>query len=319
LGYAAEGSLSDGVYLITEYSVDTGTTWHSLDHQGDSFDDDRYQWFTHILPPVCENTEQLWIRWRIRNSGSSECADVDNVTVIDLPEPTVGWTLYANHFEPEEGNSTADICFNETLALFDNQGDDLDVCLALGAQYPASAGNQGLLLVDNNPTAVEASQIDTRWVPTGSDLVCSFAMAPYNLGPDNYANAWYRYDGINYLRMNGMSNAGQTDYDWFRFKWEPGALGNPDVSVAFFIPLSAGVMSTGNGIMVDDFELNWYRASHDLIGLFSDLGDGTYSANLQSDLAGTANVSCIYYGSDPPLQTDGLGDNSAAFPVTFFE
>jgi hypothetical protein len=144
-------------------------------------------------------------------------------------------------------------------------------------------------------------------------------MTANNLGAEHYANALYNYDGFTFLRMNGVGAGTTVFYDWIRFVWEPEAIGQTGIQVSFFISANSEMMDITNGILVDDFDLSWHRASHDVIGPFSDQADGTYTANIQSDLAGTANVTCIFYGSDPPLQTDGQGNNSGSFPVTFIE
>ena len=73
------------------------------------------------------------------------------------------------------------------------------------------------------------------------------------------------------------------------------------------------------GFEVDDFSFTWYRASHDLIGPFFDRGDGRYTSSISSDLEGTANISCIYYDAQTPLVTDGQGDNSASYAITFVD
>jgi hypothetical protein len=246
----------------------------------------------------------------------SDCAYLDDVTVSDLPDPTVGWTVLANHFEASEGNSTADVCDGETIVHFDSQGNNNgEICLRGDAQNPNTGGSQGVRIVDNDPTWLADTAVDTRYVPTGSDLVAEFWMEALSLNQDQYVNAYY-YDGSDWYLMNGVGANTRTEYDWFRFVWEPSGIGISDAEVQFYIPTQAG-LGGGDGAYIDDYELNWYRSSHDVIGPFSDQGNGTYTAVITSDLTGTANVTCIFYGTDPPLFTDGTGDNSGPAPVDF--
>ncbi len=319
LRYASRSwSLDDNELFITEYSPDDGGNWYVLDIQGDNYQDSTYQWFTHILPPRCGNISNLRIRFRVRGGDNSDCALVDDFSVYDLPDPTVSWTLLSNHFEAAEGNSTADDCDGETIVHFWDQGNtDGEICLLTAAQNPASTSSgdlQGVRIVDNDPSYLDDPDIDTRLVPPGSDLVAGFWMRELGIGNNSYANAWY-FDGNQWYRMNGVGSDTTVDYDWFRFIWEQSAIGRNDAQVSFEIPTQSP-MNNGQGIYLDDYDLSWQRASHDIIGPFSDQGDGTYTANIQSDLAGNANVMCIYYGA-PPLVTDGVGDNSGSFPIDF--
>jgi hypothetical protein len=202
---------------------------------------------------------------------------------------------------------------------FTEQGNnDNEICLRDEAQAPATAGDQGVRIVENRPSYLRDSDVDIRYVPPGSDLVSEFYMQALSLDNNQYSNAWYSLDGgSSWEMMNGVGTDTTTDYDWFRFVWEWGGVGVSDAAVMFLTPSQSGGMGGGDGIYLDDYELNWYRASHDVTGSFSDQGDGTYTANIQSDLAGTANVTCIFHGTDPPLFTDGTGDNSSPAPVDF--
>ncbi|HUU01786.1 MAG TPA: hypothetical protein VM425_10115 [Myxococcota bacterium] len=319
LRYAARSwSLDNDELFITEYSPNDGGNWYVLDIQGDNYRDNVYQWFTHILPPRCENITNLRIRFRVRGGDNSDCALVDDVSLYDLPDPTVSWTLLSNHFEAAEGNSTADDCDGETIVHFWDQGNtDGEICLLTSAQNPANTSSenlQGVRIVDDDPSYLDDPDVNTRLVPPGSDLVAGFWMQELNIGNGSYANAWY-FDGSQWYRMNGVGSDTTVDYDWFRFIWEQSAIGSPDAQVSFEIP-SESPMNNGQGIYLDDYDLSWHRASHDIIGPFSNQGDGTYTANIQSDLTGNANVMCIFYGA-PPLVTDGLGDNSGSFPMDF--
>jgi hypothetical protein len=309
--------LEDGEFLITEYSPDGGSSWYVLDVQGDGYHLDTFRWFTHILPPRCEGVTNLRIRFRVQGADhNNDCAYIDDFTVSDLPDPTVSWTLLANHFEPGEGNSAADNCDGETIVHFTLQGaDDAKICLRGDAQNPATSGSQGVRIVDSDPSYLKDPEVDTRYVPSGSDLVSEFYMRALNLNQDQYASAWY-HDGSEWFMMNGVGVNTRTEYDWFRFVWEPSGIGIDNARVDFFIPNEAG-LGADNGIYVDDYEFTWYRAGHDVIGAFNDQGNGAYTADIQSDLAGTANITCIFYGTDPPLMTDGTGDNSGSAPVNF--
>jgi hypothetical protein len=170
-------------------------------------------------------------------------------------------------------------------------------------------------IVDSDPSYLRDPDVDTRYVPPGSDLVSEFYMEALSLDQNQYANAWYN-DGNSWFLMNGVGANTRTEYDWFRFVWEPGGIGKNNAQVRFYIPTDAN-LGGSDGIYLDDYEFTWYRSSHDVIGGFSDAGDGTYTASIQSDLAGTANVTCIFYGSSPPPVSDGTGDNSGPAPVDF--
>ncbi len=316
LRYAATSwGLDNQEYSITEYSPDGGGTWYVLDISGDNYNQ-YWQWYTHVLPPSCENVTNLRIRFRRRAGDNNECTFVDDVSIDDLPDPTVGWTVLSNHFETSEGNSPADICNGETITVFTSQGDDADICLRSDAQNPVTGGSQGVRIADNQPSYLTDPDVNTTYVPAGSDLVSEFYMEEYgDPGNDSYANAWY-YDGATWFRMNGVGVDTRDEYDWFRFVWEQDAIGISNAQVRFYIPAESN-MNNGRGMYVDDYELNWYRASHDGIGAFTDQGDGTYTANIQSDLGGTANVTCIFYGAATPIKTDDTGDNSDSWPVDF--
>ncbi len=320
LRYAAAAPLlDDQEYLITEYSPNGGTDWYPLDLQGDAYLSDGFQLFTHILPPSCEDVPDLLIRFYRHRGDDSDCAVVDEVEISDLPPPTVSWTVFANHFEVAEGNSPADICIDETIVGFDTQcNNDEDTCLDQTAQNPASqdaTNTQGVYVNDNVPSCLQKNDADTRYVPAGSDLVAEFHLKPHRLdGNNQYANAWYS-DGI-WKRMNGVGAGRSQIWDWYRFVMEPTAIGLTALVLAFTIPDTTNV-DDNRGILLDDLELRWHRSSLDRIGPFSDNADGSYSAAIQSDLAGTTDVTCIFYGQDPPLVSDGTGDSSGPFPIQF--
>ncbi|MBN2494787.1 MAG: hypothetical protein JXR96_09375, partial [Deltaproteobacteria bacterium] len=325
LRYAAtaSGGLDANEYYITEYTVD-GINWYVLDLQGDNYREN-WQWFTHILPPACEGQSSLQIRWRVNpSSWTDDCAYLDDVEILDLPDPTVSWTVLTNHFEASEGNSTADTCANIagwTLIEFTSQGNNNnEICLRTAAQNPATQDGsnlQGLSVENNDPSWILDPDVDTQYVPSGSDLVAEFYMLDDGLPNSGYANAWYSPDGgTTWFRMNGVGADMAETYDWFRFVLEPAAIGVANVQIEFMIPTNADANSN-QGFYLDDYDLVWYRASHDVIGAFTDQGDGTYTADISSDQVGTANVTCIYYGTSPPIMTDGTGDNSGSAPVEF--
>jgi hypothetical protein len=154
------------------------------------------------------------------------------------------------------------------------------------------------------------------YVPYGSELVASFWMDHVNLPPAGYANAWLLHRGI-WLRMNGVgADTTVEPGSRIRFIWEPDTIGEW-VDVRFWIPWAVDNVNDSHHVVVDDFDLTWYRASHDVIGPFTEQGNGRYTAQITSDLPGTANVTCIYYGSDPPLFTDGVWPRSGSWPVQF--
>jgi hypothetical protein len=210
------------------------------------------------------------------------------------------------------------VCDNETVVHFGTQSPQQKVCLRQDAQNPASAdanNTQGLRL-SGEETWIQADGWTLWYVPPGSDLVAGFFMDDVNMPEGGYANAWYLFSGT-WRRMNGVGvdtvvEAGTR----FRFVWDPGTIGQW-VDVRFWIPWSVNDVTDSHHVMVDDFDLAWYRASHDVFGPFSDRGDGTYTATLTSDLPGSATVTCIDYGSDPPLTTDGIWPSSGPWPVQF--
>jgi len=309
----------DMEFFITEYSPDDGTSWYVLDIQGDGFNHYYFQWFSHVLPPSCENNPNLRIRFRqVRGSTVNEGGHVDDFAVIDLPEPTVQWTLLQNRFEAAEGNSPADICDGETIVHFATQSPAGKVCLRQDAQNPASAdgaNTQGMRL-SGEETWIQADGWNMWYVPSGSDLVAAFFMDDVNMPQTGYANAWYVYGGV-WRRMNGVGAGTAVEPSGrFAFIWDPATIGDW-VDTRFWIPWAVDNVNDTHHVVVDDFDLTWYRASHDLIGPFADQGDGTYTAQITSDLEGTANVSCIYYGSDTPLITDGVWPRSGPWPVQF--
>jgi len=309
----------DMEFFITEYSPDDGTSWYVLDIQGDGFNHYYFQWFSHILPPSCENNPNLRIRFRqVRSSTVNEGGQVDDFQVIDLPEPTVQWTVIQNHFETAEGNSPADICDGETIVHFGTQSPAGKVCLRQDAQNPASAdgsNTQGMRL-SGEETWIQADGWNMWYVPPGSDLTAAFFMDDVNLPQTGYANAWYLYGGV-WRRMNGVgADTAVEPLSRFAFIWDPATIGDW-VDTRFWIPWAVDNVTDSHHVVIDDFDLTWYRASHDLVGGFADQGDGTYTAEITSDLEGTANVTCIYYGSDPPLFTDGIWPRSAPWPVQF--
>lgn len=306
-------------FFITEYSPDDGASWHVLDIQGDGFNQYYFQWFDHILPESCENNPNLKIRFRMKQGSTvNEGGQVDDFQVIDLPEPTVQWTVLANRFETAEGNSAADVCEGESIVHFGTQNPQQKVCLHHDAQNPASAdaeNTQGLRL-SGEETWIQADGWSVWYVPLGSDLVASFFMDHVNLPLEGYANAWYIHSGV-WRRMNGVGVDTIVETGTrFRFVWDPATIGQW-VDVRFWIPLTVDNVTDSHHVVVDDFDLTWYRASHDLIGPFSDRGDGTYTAGITSDLPGAATVTCIYYGNDPPLFTDGTWPSSGPWVVQF--
>jgi hypothetical protein len=306
-------------FFITEYSPDDGASWYVLDIQGDGFNHYYFQWFSHILPASCENNPNLRIRFRqLRGSTVNEGGHVDDFQVIDLPEPTVQWTMLQNRFEAAEGNTAADVCEGETVVHFGTQSPQQKVCLRQDAQNPSSAdaaNTQGLRL-SGEETWIQADGWSMWDVPPGSDLVAAFFMDDVNMPETGYANAWYLYGGI-WRRMNGVGvDTTVEPATRFMFVWDPATIGDW-VDTRFWIPWSVDNVTDSHHVVVDDFDLTWYRASHDVIGPFTDRGDGTYTAGITSDLVGTASVTCIYYGNDPPLFTDGIWPSSGPWPVQF--
>ncbi len=325
LRYSANATLFEGLFdplefLITEYSYDGGVQWFVLDMVGDGILEE-WQWYTHILPESCANVSELKIRFRTLAADSNEdAAAIDDVSVLAYPEPTVSRTLYRNHFEVSEGNSQADICVGKTVLLFDDFSSYSKTCLVGEAQNPVSAGSQGLRLAGSD-TVARANDLDTRYVPTSSQLLASFVFLSANLPPppdEAYAHVLYRAQDQNWHRMAGVgldTMVDSTQDPLVRFLLDPDALGQGDVDVTVWIPGAADDVEDQHQVFFDDFELSWTRASHDEIGDFSDVGEGSYVATLQSDLAGPAQVTCIYYGVDPPLITDGSNHNSGPAPV----
>jgi len=306
-------------FFITEYSPDDGANWYVLDIQGDGFNHYYWQWFSHILPESCENNPNLRIRFRqLQGSTVNEGGHVDDLQVIDLPDPTLQWTVLHNSFEAAEGNSQADVCDGETVVHFGTQAPANKVCLRNDAQNPTSAdasNTQGLRL-SGEETWIQADGWNMWYVPYGSDLVASFWMDHVNLPVEGYANAWLLHRGI-WLRMNGVGVDTTVEPGTrIRFIWEPETIGEW-VDVRFWIPWAVNNVGDSHHVTVDDFDLTWYRASHDVVGPFADQGNGRYTAEITSDLAGTANVTCIYYGSDPPLFSDGVWPRSGPWPVQF--
>ncbi|MBW2703745.1 MAG: hypothetical protein JRF33_23245 [Deltaproteobacteria bacterium] len=326
LRYASKArvALDSDDYFVTEYSTDD-STWYQLDIQGDDFREN-WQWFTHILPERCEDQANLYIRWSLVSDGDDEeddCGFVDDVEIEDLPEPTVSWTLLANDFEPASGNAAEGNCGDDgpwLLALFDLIGDHADkICLETEAQNPlgTSSGDQGLRINHNHPNWIRDTDIDTRYVPTGSDLVADFYMQSDHQPADAYSNGWYSVDGGSiWRRLNGMGLDPDEVYDHFRFVLDPDAIGLTDLMVEFLVPTSSDA-GPNDGFFLDDYSLKWTRSSHDEIGAFTDEGDGTYTATITSDLDGTANVTCIYHGDPDAERTDGLDGNSSPEPVVF--
>ena len=159
-----------------------------------------------------------------------------------------------------------------------------------------------------------------RWrFPPGSDLVVEFYMQDNNLPNPNeeaYANAWYNYNhNTTWYRMNGVGADTNEGYHRFRFVVEPPPNTFPDLVVEFRIPDYAASVNNTQGINVDDFSLDWYRASLDTVGSFSDVGNGTYTADFTSEQSGDATIMCIFYGNDPPLMTDGTNSNSNGYAI----
>ena len=305
--------------FITEYSPDDGANWYVLDIQGDGLNQYYFQWFSHILPESCENNPDLKIRFRmLQGTTVNEGGHVDDFQVIDLPEPTVQWTVLSNRFEAAEGNTAADICNGETVVHFPSQAPEHRVCLIQDAQNPATAGaadTQGLRM-SGEDTRIQTGGSNMWYVPSGSELVASFYMNDGNMPVEGYANAWYLYWGT-WRRMNGVGvDTTVEPGTLFRFVWDPETIGDW-VDVIFWIPWSVNNVNDSHYVDVDDFDLTWYRASHDVVGPFSDVGNGRYTAQITSDLPGTANVTCIYYGNDPPLFTDGVWPRSGSWPVQF--
>jgi hypothetical protein len=319
LQYAARAqSLSNQEFLIVEYSADGGDNWYVLNIEGDHYYNNTYQWYRYILPDNSQDIANLKIRLRLKGGDQQSCAYIDDLSVKALAEPTVNWTIMDNNFEVEQGNLPAEECVDETIIWFNNQGQsDQDVCLSSEAQNPNSAGNQGVRIVDNRPSYLEIEDIDTRHVPEGSDLIAEFWMRAHNLGGEHYAHAWYRADS--WLRMNGVGLDTTSDYQRYRFVWDQSGIGITNGEISFWIPRESPDMNDNQGIDLDDFSLGWYRASHDQIEPFVDLGGGRYKSTISSDLPGTANIFCIYYGIDPPLTTNGGGDNSGSLKIDFSE
>ncbi|MBW2703749.1 MAG: hypothetical protein JRF33_23265, partial [Deltaproteobacteria bacterium] len=305
-------------YCIAEYSPDAGGSWYPLSLSGDGYDE-HWQWYTHILPTECENISGLQVRFRMDGlDATSDYCFFDDIAVSDMPSPTVSWAVLSNHFETSEGNTAADECVGETIVGFNQQGNNnAEVCLLAASQNPSTAdgeNEQGVRIVDNDPSYLEDTVVDTSYVPTGSDLVVQVAMSGYNFSDEGYGNLWY-YDGSDWLRTIGLG--GGTTEGWidYRFILGSSTIGLTNAAFSFWINTTAQV-SNAQGMELDDFDLVWYRASLDEISGFTNEGDGTYTAIISSDTMGAADVTCIYHGTSTEV-TDGSGVNSSPQQVIF--
>ncbi|MFH1811177.1 MAG: MopE-related protein [Pseudomonadota bacterium] len=316
LRYALQpDAFSSSEYIVVEYSIDGGAQWHLLNVFGDTYQTTFYRSFSSLLPAEAEDQPDLRVRFRTLNMGGTHCAKLDDVVLEVLPPPTLRVPLHRARFEPAEGFPGAGL--GSGISPYTVTGSSSYTSMQTAAQNPATQdalNTQGLRVLYQS--GASSPMFPTAFLPSGSELRVETAMHPVGLDTLDYA-LLFAVDQSGTMRRLGAVGMGAPS-SWVSMRAMVGrdAFGSGRGQIAFNAPPSSS-LSPSEGLEADDVSVEFTRSSSDQVGPFADSGGGDYVAVLQSAQEGTAEVTCIYLGVDPPLVTDGSGLNSTPQTVLF--
>ncbi len=278
----AAATLSGNKKMI-EAAYYNGSVWRTLALAGDGLTPS-YQDFFLFLPPDADDNPNLEIRFLVTNpSAAGDCAYVDDVQVVDMPDWSPIQVLLSAGFD----SSLA------PFSAYDPDGDDDDV------ERGWYNNDWRVLITDHKDANIylsQAAQLDTTGVDPYDFLVVSWIWRQEgDLDLGRYVFAEYSVDDG--AKWRQLSAIGQGDAPGWYVRYMAvlpcEAVGIPNLRLRFIGPASAENQDN-RGMVVDNIKVTELAPTYrvDSFGGFSDAGDGIYNADMSSVTPGTATVIC---------------------------